>query len=82
MVSQERARNEPGPGEHAQLGEMELRAGLGLTAVGAPGLALFARRMGMRDGPRGTATEALLARYAEVTRDVRAAYLAVLGLAE
>jgi len=37
--SQERARNEPGPGEHAQLGEMELRAGLGLTAVGAPGLA-------------------------------------------
>jgi glutamate-ammonia-ligase adenylyltransferase len=51
-----------------------------LIEVGAPGLALLARRMGMRDGPRGSATDALLVRYGEVTRDVRAAYLAVLGL--
>jgi len=48
---------------------------------GAPGLTLLARRMGMRDGrPRGSAAEALLARYARVTHEVRAAYLAVLGL--
>ena len=46
----------------------------------APGMALLARRMGMRDGPRGTASQALVARYLEVTRDVRAAYLAVLGI--
>jgi glutamate-ammonia-ligase adenylyltransferase len=52
-----------------------------LIEVGAPGLALLARRMGMREGPRGSAAEALLVRYAEVTRDVRAAYLAVLGIA-
>ena len=51
-----------------------------LIEEGAPGLAPLARRMGMRDGPRGTASEALLARYQQVTRDVRAAYLAVLGL--
>jgi glutamate-ammonia-ligase adenylyltransferase len=53
-----------------------------LIEGGAPGMALFARRMGMRDGPRGTATDGLFARYAEVTRDVRAAYLAVLGVEE
>ena len=51
-----------------------------LIEEGAPGMALLARRMGMRDGPRGTASEALVLRYLEVTRDVRAAYLAVLGL--
>jgi hypothetical protein len=34
----------------------------------------------MRDGPRGTASEALMARYLEITRDVRAAYLSVLGI--
>jgi glutamate-ammonia-ligase adenylyltransferase len=51
-----------------------------LLEAGAPGLAPLARRMGMRDGPRGTASEGLLARYAEVTREVRAAYLQVLGL--
>ncbi len=50
-----------------------------LIEEGAGGLALLARRMGMRDGPRGVATEALLTRYLSVTRDVRAAYLAVLG---
>jgi hypothetical protein len=38
--------------------------------------------MGMRDGPQGSAADSLLARYREVTEDVRAAYLAVLGLAE
>ena len=51
-----------------------------LIEEGAPGMALLARRMGMRDGPRGTASEALVLRYLEVTRDVRAAYLGVLGL--
>ncbi|HEY2514280.1 MAG TPA: bifunctional [glutamate--ammonia ligase]-adenylyl-L-tyrosine phosphorylase/[glutamate--ammonia-ligase] adenylyltransferase [Polyangiaceae bacterium] len=51
-----------------------------LIEEGAPGMALLARRMGMRDGPRGTASEALVGRYQEVTRDVRVAYLAVLGL--
>ena len=49
---------------------------------GAPGLTLLARRMGMRDGrPRGSAAEALLARYVQVTHEVRRAYLAVLGVA-
>jgi glutamate-ammonia-ligase adenylyltransferase len=52
-----------------------------LVEEGAPGLALLARRMGMRDGPRGSAEAALLVRYEEVTRDVRAAYMGVLGLA-
>jgi [glutamine synthetase] adenylyltransferase / [glutamine synthetase]-adenylyl-L-tyrosine phosphorylase len=54
-----------------------------LIEEGAPGLAALARRMGVRDGantPSGTAAEALLERYRAVTRDVRAAYLTVLGL--
>ncbi len=51
-----------------------------LIEEGAPGLAMVARRMGMRDGPRGTAAQMLLARYRAVTEDVRTAYLAVLGL--
>ena len=46
---------------------------------GAPGVLPLARRMGMRDGPWGTASEALLARYRAVTEDVRAAYLSVIG---
>ena len=46
---------------------------------GAPGVLPLARRMGMRDGPWGTASEALLARYRAVTDDVRAAYLSVIG---
>jgi glutamate-ammonia-ligase adenylyltransferase len=46
---------------------------------GAPGLAPLARRMGMRDGPWGSAADALLARYRAVTEDVRGAYLAVIG---
>jgi glutamate-ammonia-ligase adenylyltransferase len=52
-----------------------------LIEQGAPGLALLARRMGMREGPRGSASDALLARYGEITQDVRVAYLAVLGIA-
>ncbi len=54
-----------------------------LIEEGAPGLPALARRMGFRDGagtPSGTAAEALLERYRAVTRDVRAAYLTVLGL--
>jgi glutamate-ammonia-ligase adenylyltransferase len=51
-----------------------------LLEEGAPGLLPLARRMGMRDGPRQSAVDALLTRYRSVTRDVRAAYLAVLGL--
>ncbi len=47
---------------------------------GAPGLVPLARRVGMRDSPRGGAAEALLEHYRVVTRDVRASYLAVLGL--
>ncbi|MGH7271367.1 MAG: hypothetical protein ACREJ3_13140, partial [Polyangiaceae bacterium] len=55
-------------------------ASVHLLEEGAPGLATLARRMGLRDGPRGTVEQALLSRYVTVTRDVRAAYLAVLGL--
>lgn len=54
-----------------------------LIEQGAPGLGALARRMGFRDyasAPAGTAADALLGRYRVVTRDVRAAYLAVLGL--
>jgi glutamate-ammonia-ligase adenylyltransferase len=47
----------------------------------AEGLALLARRMGMRDGPRGPAKAALLARYRTITQDVRNTYLAILGVA-
>ena len=50
-----------------------------LIEEGAPGLAILARRVGMRDGPRGSASEALLSHYVAVTTEVRAAYLAVLG---
>jgi len=55
-------------------------AGAQLIEDGAPGLPPLARRMGMRDEPRRTAEDALLMRYGEVTEEVRAAYLAVLGL--
>jgi glutamate-ammonia-ligase adenylyltransferase len=54
-----------------------------LIEYGAPGLAALARRMGFRDGAHGpshTAGESLLERYKGVRRDVRAAYLAALGL--
>jgi glutamate-ammonia-ligase adenylyltransferase len=54
-----------------------------LLEQGAPGLLPLARRMGVRDGPDGPAgaAEALLERYVATTTEVRAAYLAVLGLA-
>jgi glutamate-ammonia-ligase adenylyltransferase len=52
-----------------------------LIEEGAPGLLALARRMGFRDTAEGSASHALLARYRAVTRDVRAAYLSVLGLA-
>lgn len=51
----------------------------GTIEEGAPGMPALARRMGFRDGPHATATEALFAQYRAVTRDVRAAYLSVLG---
>jgi glutamate-ammonia-ligase adenylyltransferase len=64
--------------------EQRLRISHGSSATlleeGAPGLAVLARRMGMRETPRGTAEEVLLARYVATTRDVRAAYLRVLGI--
>jgi len=64
--------------------EQGLRVVHGMSASlieeGAPGLVALARRMGLRDGPRGTATAALLEHYRAVTRDVRASYLAILGL--
>jgi [glutamine synthetase] adenylyltransferase / [glutamine synthetase]-adenylyl-L-tyrosine phosphorylase len=54
--------------------------GASLIEDGAPGLPPLARRMGIRDQPQMGAGEALLLRYRAVTEDVRAAYLAVLGL--
>lgn len=62
--------------------EQRLRISHGSSASlieeGAPGLPALARRMGIRDGPRARADQALLDRYSIVTRDVRAAYLQVL----
>jgi glutamate-ammonia-ligase adenylyltransferase len=52
-----------------------------LLEEGAPGLVTLARRMGMHDAPRARANVALLERYLAVTREVRAAYLRVLGMA-
>ncbi len=48
----------------------------------APGLVPLARRMGLRDTPRRSAAELLLERYRAVTSEVRATYLAVLGVTE
>jgi glutamate-ammonia-ligase adenylyltransferase len=45
--------------------------------AGAPGLVALARSMGYRDGPRGAAADQMLATYAEVTREVRAAFVDV-----
>ncbi|HEY8079454.1 MAG TPA: bifunctional [glutamate--ammonia ligase]-adenylyl-L-tyrosine phosphorylase/[glutamate--ammonia-ligase] adenylyltransferase, partial [Labilithrix sp.] len=50
-----------------------------LIEQGAPGLTALARRTGFREG-KAAAAEALLERYLTVTRDVRAAYVTVLGL--
>ena len=44
----------------------------------AEGLFPLARRMGLRDGPYGTAPAALIARYRDITHRVRAAYEQVL----
>ena len=64
--------------------EQRLRVSHGTSATlleeGAPGLAALARRMGMHDAPRARAGHALLERYLAVTREVRAAYLRVLGI--
>jgi len=64
--------------------EQRLRVSQGssvsLIEQGAPGLVTLARRMGMRDGPRARAEDALLERYTSITRDVRSAYLSVLGI--
>jgi glutamate-ammonia-ligase adenylyltransferase len=66
--------------------EQRLRVSQGkseaLLEEGAPGLQGVARAVGMRDVPRARAEVALLERYLSVTRDVRAAYLRVLGLEE
>lgn len=54
-----------------------------LIEEGAPGLPALARRMGLRDGMGGkgtTAARSFLERYRAVTRDVRTAYVTVLGL--
>jgi glutamate-ammonia-ligase adenylyltransferase len=51
-----------------------------LVEEGAPGLVPLARGMGIRGGPRASASEALLERYTAITREVRAAYLAILDL--
>ncbi len=50
-----------------------------LLQEGAPGLGPLARSMGFRDGPSGTAQELLTTKYREVTGEVRAAFLEVLG---
>ncbi len=42
-----------------------------LLQEGAFGLTLLARRMGMRDSPRGNAQEGLLRRYLAVTKEIR-----------
>lgn len=53
-----------------------------LVDEAAPGLVPLARRMGLRDGPRATAAEELVARYRDVTEGVRRAYLEVIGVGE
>ena len=66
--------------------EQRLRIAHGTSATlleeGAPGLSALARGMRMNDAPRARADQALLERYVAVTRDVRAAYLRVLGRTE
>jgi [glutamine synthetase] adenylyltransferase / [glutamine synthetase]-adenylyl-L-tyrosine phosphorylase len=57
-------------------------ASVSLLEEGAPGLLTLARSMGSHDGPRARPDLALLERYVTVTRDVRAAYLRLLGLTD
>ncbi len=63
--------------------EQRLRVHHGTSATlleeGAPGLDLLARRLGLRDSPRATAAQALLARHVAMAREVRAAYLRVIS---
>jgi len=48
----------------------------------APGLAILARRLGMRDGPRTSASTSLLDHYVAITHQVRDAYLSVLEITD
>ena len=63
--------------------EQALRVSTGTAATvleeGQPTLPLLARRLGMRDGPAGTASQALFAHVRALNKDVRAAYLDVLA---
>ncbi len=60
---------------------LRVSTGTGATVIeeGQPTLPLLARRLGMRDGPAGTAAQALFAHVRSINKDVRAAYLEVLG---
>lgn len=60
---------------------LRVSTGTGATVLeeGKPGIVLLARRIGMRDGPSGSAAQALFAHVHSVTKDVRAVYLGVLG---
>jgi glutamate-ammonia-ligase adenylyltransferase len=62
---------------------LRIAHGTGATLIeeGAPGLVKLARGMGMHDQGPARAEVALLDRYVAVTREVRGAYLRVLGLA-
>ncbi|MGH7282566.1 MAG: bifunctional [glutamate--ammonia ligase]-adenylyl-L-tyrosine phosphorylase/[glutamate--ammonia-ligase] adenylyltransferase [Polyangiaceae bacterium] len=53
-----------------------------LIEAGAPGLAILARRLGMRDGPWGSASASLLAQYETMAGKIRRGYLSILGIAE
>ena len=63
--------------------EQALRVSTGTSGTvieeGKAGMTLLARRLGMRDGPDGSAAQALFAHVHSVTKDVRAVYLGVLG---
>jgi glutamate-ammonia-ligase adenylyltransferase len=63
---------------------IHVQRGRGSSTVDArgPGLRALAHRMGYRDGPGLRAADALLARYRDVTTNVRSAYRRVLGVPE
>jgi glutamate-ammonia-ligase adenylyltransferase len=71
---------------HPFLRRLEMRSrvqhgvGASVISAGHPGLAQLARRMGLRDRARSSATDILLTRYRQATESVRATYLRVLGL--
>lgn len=60
---------------------LRISTGTGATVLeeGKPSTPLLARRFGMRDGPNGSAAQALFAHVHSLNKDVRAAYLEVLG---